>query len=97
MLIGIDILGRNSFTINTGNRSARIGSCDNIVILLKVAPQAQMQFTQQILANKDTIIPAKTLGQISIQSKQPEGRDFHFKPFYAKPNVTVFAQLLTVK
>ena len=51
-----------------------------------------MQFTQQILANKDTTIPAKTLGQISVQSKLPEGRDLLFEPLYARPNVTVFAQ-----
>ena len=66
MLIGIDKLGRESFTINTENRRATIGSCDNIVIPLEVAPQEQMQFTQQVLADKDTIIPAKTLGQIRV-------------------------------
>ena len=61
MLIGIDILCRKSFTINTGNKRATIGSCDNIVILLDVAPQTYTQFTQQILANKDITIPARTL------------------------------------
>ena len=38
MLIGIDILGRESFTMDTKNRSATIRSCHNIVIPLKVAP-----------------------------------------------------------
>ena len=52
-----------------------IRSCNNIVIPLKVTSQAQMQFTQQILADKDTTIPAKTLGQIPVQSKLPEKRN----------------------
>ena len=34
MLIGIDILGKKSFTIDTGNSRATIGSCNNIVIPL---------------------------------------------------------------
>ena len=53
-----------------------------------------MQFTQQILANRDTTIPAKTLGQILVQSKLPEERRLHFKPSYAKPDVTIFAQIV---
>ena len=53
-----------------------------------------MQFTQQILANRDTIIPAKTLGQILVQSKLPERRDLLFEPTYAKPDITVFAQIV---
>ena len=53
-----------------------------------------MQFTQQILANKDTFIPARTLEQIVVQSKLPEKRNFFFEPSYAKPNVTVFAQIV---
>ena len=73
MLIGIDILGSKSFTINTGNKKATIRSCNNIIILLEVAPRAQMQFTQQILANRDTTIPAKILGQIPVQSKLLKG------------------------
>ena len=44
MLIGIDIFGKKNFTIDTGNRRTTIESCNNIVIPLKVAPQAQMQF-----------------------------------------------------
>ena len=97
MLISINILGRESFTINTRNRRATIGSCNNIVIPLKVAPQAQMQFTQQILANKDTTIPAKTLRQIFVQSKLLEGSDLLLKPSYAKPDVTVFAQIVNCR
>ena len=92
MLIGVDILGKESFNIDTGNKSATIRSCNNIVILLEVAPQAQMQFTQQILANKDTIIPTRILGQIPIQSKLPGRRTFLLKPSYAKPDITVFGQ-----
>ena len=38
MLIGINILGRKSFTINIGNKKATIGSCNNVVIPLEVAP-----------------------------------------------------------
>ena len=38
MLIGIDILSKKNLTINTGNKRATIGSCNNIVILLEVAP-----------------------------------------------------------
>ena len=53
-----------------------------------------MQFTQQVLANKDTTIPAKTLGQIPVQSKLPKGRDFFFKPSYATPDVIVIAQIV---
>ena len=88
MLIGINILGRKSFTINTGNRRATIESCDNIVILLEGAPRAQMQFTQQILAHKDTVILLKTLRQIPVQSKLPEGKDLLFEPSCTKPNVS---------
>ena len=58
MLIGIHILSREIFTIMTGNRRTTIKNSNNIVISLEVAPQEQMQFTQQILANKDTTIPA---------------------------------------
>ena len=94
MQISIDILGKESFTIDIGNKRAIIGSYDNIVILLEVAPQAQMQFTQQILANKDMTILTKTLRQIFVQSKLPERRDFLFKPSYAKPDVTVFVQIV---
>ena len=94
MLIGIDILSRKSFTIDIENKRATIGSCNNIVIPLEVAPQAQMQFTQQILANRNKIIPAKTLGQILIGSKLPEERDLFFEPSYAKPNVIVFPQII---
>ena len=90
-------IGKESFTINSGNRRATIRNCNNIVIPLEVAPQAQMQFTQQILANKDTTILARTLGQICVQSKLPEGKDPLFKPSYAKPNVTVFAQIVDCK
>ena len=70
MLINTDILGKESFTIDAGNRT--IKSYNNIFILLGVASRAQMQFTQQILANKDMTIPARTLGQILAQSKLPE-------------------------
>ena len=52
-----------------------------------------MQFIQQILASKNTTIPAKTLGQILVRSKLPERKNL-FKPSYAKPNVTVFAQIV---
>ena len=97
MLIGINILGRESFTINTKSRRATIKSCNNIVIPLEVAPQAQMQFTQQILANKDTTIPMKTLGQIPVQSKLREKKDLLFKPSYTKPHVTVFAQIVNCR
>ena len=38
MLIGIDILGKKSFTINIGNKKATIKSCNNIVIPLEVEP-----------------------------------------------------------
>ena len=38
MLIGIDILGRKSFTIDASNKRATIGSCNDIVITLEVAP-----------------------------------------------------------
>ena len=41
MLIGIDILGRKNFTIDTGSKRTMIGSCDNIVLPLEVAPQSQ--------------------------------------------------------
>ena len=41
MLIGMDILGKKSVTINTGNKQATIGSCDDIVILFKVIPQVR--------------------------------------------------------
>ena len=47
-----------------------------------------------MLANKDTTIPAKTLEQISVQSKLPEGRVLFFKLSYAKPDVTDFAQIV---
>ena len=73
MLISINILGKESFTINTRNKKATIGSCNNIVIPLEVASQAQMQFTQQILANKNTTILAKALEQILVQSKLSKG------------------------
>ena len=53
-----------------------------------------MQFTQQILANKDTAIPAKTLRQILVQSKLLERKDLFLEPSYAKPDVTVFAQIV---
>ena len=94
MLIGINTLGKESFTINIKNRRATIGSCKNIVIPLEVAAHAQMQFTQQILADKNMTIPARTLGQILVRSKLPEGRNLFFEPSYAKPNVTVFAQIV---
>ena len=38
MLIGIHILGNENLTINTRNKRATIGSCNNIVISLEVAP-----------------------------------------------------------
>ena len=94
MHIGINILGRESFTIDTGNKKAIIGSCNNIIITLEVAPQAHMQFTQQILANKDTTIPVKTLGQISLRNKLPKRKDLLSEPSYAKLIVTVFAQIV---
>ena len=94
MLIGIDYPSRESFTINTKNKRATIGSCNNIVIPLEVAPQAQMQFTQQILADKDTTIPARTLELIPVKSKLPEGKDLLFKHSYAKPNITVLAKIV---
>ena len=94
MLVGIDILGRKSFTIDTRNKKATIESCNNIVILLEVASQIQMQFTQQILADKDTTTPARTLKQIPVQNKLSEGSNHLFKPSYAKPNVTIFAQIV---
>ena len=37
ILIGIDILSRESFTIDTGNKRAMIGSCHNVIIPLEVA------------------------------------------------------------
>ena len=40
MLTGIDILGREHFTIDTRNQRAIIGSCNNVVISLEIAPQA---------------------------------------------------------
>ena len=94
MLIGINILSKKSFTINTKNKKATIESCDNIIIPLKVTPQAHTQFTQQILADKDTTLPAKTLGQIFIKSNLPEEKDPLLKLSYTKPNVTVFAQII---
>ena len=80
MLIGINILSRESVTIDTRNKRSTIGSGNNIVIHLEVAPQSQTQFPQQILANKDMTIPAKILDQILVQSKLPEGKDLLFKP-----------------
>ena len=53
-----------------------------------------MQLTQQILANQDTTIPAKTLGQIPVQSKLPERQNLFFEPSYPKPNVVIFAQIV---
>ena len=53
-----------------------------------------VQFTQQILADKDTIIAAKTLGQISVRSKLPKKKNLLIEPSYAKPDVTVFAQIV---
>ena len=97
MPIGMDILKKKSFTNNTGNKQATIGSCNDIVIPLEVAPQAYMELIQQTLADKDTTIPAKTLGQIPIQSKLPEKRDFFFQPSYTKPNFTVFAQVVNCR
>ena len=38
MLISIDIFSSESFTIDTRNRKAMIGSCNNTVIPLEVAP-----------------------------------------------------------
>ena len=43
-----------------------------------------MQLTQQILANKNTTIPAKTLEQIPVQSKPPKGRDLFFEPAFCE-------------
>ena len=94
MQISIDIFSRKNFTIDTGNKKATIRSSNNIVFLLEVAPQAQMQSTQQILANKNKTILARTLGQIPVQSKLPERRNLSFEPFYTKPNVTVFTQIV---
>ena len=62
MLISINTLGRESFTINIGNMKTKIGSCNNNIIPLEVAPRAQTQFIQKILADKDPTIPAKSLG-----------------------------------
>ena len=45
MLIGIDILGNNSVTIDTNNKQATIGSCNNITIPLEVEPQVKNQFS----------------------------------------------------
>ena len=97
MLIGIDILGKESFTINTKNKKAIIKSCNNLIIFLEVASQAHTQFTQQILADKDTIILAKTLKQILVQSKLAKGKNLLFKPSYAKPNVIVVAQTVNCR
>ena len=44
MLININILGNKSFTIDTRNKRTTIESCDNIVIPLEMAPEAQTQF-----------------------------------------------------
>ena len=94
MHIGIDILGSESVTIDTRNKRAMIESCDNIIIPLEVAPRVQLQFTQQILADKDTTISTKTLRQIPVQSKLLEEKNLLLEPSYAKPNVTVFAQIV---
>ena len=37
MLIDMNILGRRSISIDTGNKQATIGSCNNIIIPLEVA------------------------------------------------------------
>ena len=39
-------------------------------------------------------ILAKTLGQILVQNKLPERKNLFFKPFDAKPDITVFAQIV---
>ena len=41
MLIGMDILGKKSVTINIGNKQATIGGSDDIVIPFKVIPQVK--------------------------------------------------------
>ena len=41
MLIGMDILVRESITIDTGNKQATIGSCNDIVIPFEVTPQVR--------------------------------------------------------
>ena len=51
MLIGMDIFGRKTVTINTSNKQATIGSCNDIVILLEVTPQIKNWFAQQILSD----------------------------------------------
>ena len=94
MLIGMDILERESVTINTGNKRATIGSCNNIVLPLGLTTQVRNQFSQQILSDQNATIPPRSIGQVPVRSKLLEGWNLLFKLLYTKPNVKVFVQII---
>ena len=61
MLIGMNIFGRKTVTIDTSNKQATIGSCNNIVIPLEVTHQIKNQFAQQILSVQNITTLPRTI------------------------------------